>query len=187
MRAATYVMFGEQHGVDGIAPIVTSSFRRLQDDGFRTLALEMGPWIASQLMQEGVDVALARYPHSVAFDSNGDLELMRTAAAVAQQVGEGLWGLDQASNAIHPYQRLEQLAPTYSAGRMARGAFLKAALQFGEYSRHDNAQDLAALRDAFGADPDPEVAEILEHWKSQCGSSSHGGRQTVVTFPSQKP
>ena len=148
--------------MEGIAQITLASFKRLQDSGFRTVALEMGPWITSRSMLEGVDTALADYPHSVAFDSNGDLELMRFAAGAAQNPGEGLWGVDQSANAIHPFQRLEQLARSGAARRMARGAFLKAALQFGEYSKHDNATDVETLRQAFGKDAPAEATQIFD-------------------------
>ncbi len=161
VRDHRVLMFGEQHYVDGVAETVQVALRQAQAQEDVHLVLENGTWIAARCSARGEDAiaAVRRFPHSFTFDSNGDLDLLRQAATRPHD--EFVWGLDQMQNAIHPLDRLVEIAPDSRAARLARGAFLKAALRFGRYSRQDHARDIDALRDAFG-DESPEAAGILD-------------------------
>ncbi|MGE3172516.1 MAG: hypothetical protein AB7O97_07795 [Planctomycetota bacterium] len=160
---STVLMFGEQHGIDGIAELTQVALARVQRAAPVHLVLETGAWIAGRCAALGEDAeqAVRRFPHSFTFDTDGDLGLLRQAAR-GSAGREFVGGIDQMSTAIHPLQRLVELAPDLHAGCLARGAFLKAALRGGRYSRQDHARDLDALRAAFGPEPPDEVRLILD-------------------------
>ena len=54
-----------------------STFAGLADSGVRYLALEAGDWIGRQFAMHGTEAVLRFAPHSLAFDANGDVELLR--------------------------------------------------------------------------------------------------------------
>ncbi len=158
-----FLLFGEQHGVEGIAQFVAFVYDRLNGEGYHHLALEVDRWTTSRIEQDGLSAFIQKYPHSLAFDTNGDLELIATTLRNdTTKNPQTLWGLDQMITAIHPFQRLETIAPNMSAARLARGASLKASLKMGEYLRQDHYQDLERLQEAFALQTGSEAALILE-------------------------
>jgi len=158
-----FLLFGEQHGVEGIAQFVASVYDRLNGEGYHHLALEVDRWTTSRIEQVGMSAFIQKYPHSLAFDTNGDLELIATALRNdTTKNAQTLWGLDQMITAIHPFQRLETIAPNMSAARLARGASLKASLKMGEYLRQEHYRDLERLQEAFAPQTGSEAALILE-------------------------
>ncbi|MEL6675870.1 MAG: hypothetical protein AAFR61_26925 [Bacteroidota bacterium] len=157
-----FVMFGEQHGVEGVARLVDVVYQALASRGYRHLVLETDSWTTSQLNQGGLEAFLQANPFSIAFDYDEDLALTETALAEADSVPSTLWGVDQSFIAIHPYDRLRELAHTGPARRLAKGAFLKATLRMGRYIREEHRADLIPLKAVFADCPDPEAAEILE-------------------------
>jgi len=156
---AQFVLFGEQHGVEGVAQIIEGIFARLSQQDELYLALEMGPWVSERIAALGVDAAIEAAPYSIAFDSDGDLDLMRRVAAL--RGSEAIWGLDQSVTAIHPFARLHALAETAEQRRLAAGAFWKAVIKRGEYLREDHSGDLAVLSAVFDPDPDSEAQRLL--------------------------
>ena len=157
-----FILFGEQHGVKGIAEFVEFIYTSLNDSGFYHLALEADRWTLGRMGKKGVESFIREYPHSIAFDSNGDLDLMESA--ISRYGGNSasiLWGMDQMITAIHPFQRLAELAPNIHAERLARGASLKATLKMGEYLREEHFSDLAAIEKAFGQDISDEASLII--------------------------
>lgn len=161
-EGAQFVLFGEQHGVGGIAEFVASVYASLRASGFPHLALEMDGWTSSMLDCEGVESFIQRYPFAIAFDADGDLDLI--AQAIDQDAacsGTVLWGLDQMVTAIHPFERLAAIAPGPGARRLARGAALKSTLKMGEYLREEHFRDLEALERALGDDATEEATMIV--------------------------
>jgi hypothetical protein len=160
---AQFVMFGEQHGVDAIPRFVADAYELLQPAGFDHLALEIGPWIALQLSTLPVDEVIARYPHSITFDGNGELELLRTAQRLGNpDSGRLFWGIDQMITAIHPLERMVELSSSPGEARMARGFLLKSLLKTGQYLRQGHYFDLGALRGAFEPARGTEAELILD-------------------------
>ncbi|MGD8330855.1 MAG: hypothetical protein PVJ49_15610, partial [Acidobacteriota bacterium] len=151
-------------------------------------ALEIGPWIATKLSTMPLDEVVARWPHSITFDGDGELELLRTAqrlggiggntaGSVGNAVtgeestaggmrsgssGQLVWGIDQMITAIHPLGRLVEIAPGMGDARMARGFYLKSLLKAGQYLRQGHYYDLGALRGAFAPTPGSEAELILD-------------------------
>lgn len=161
-QACQFVLFGEQHYIDEIPRIVAAAYRQLHDDGFDHLGLEMGPWAGHRLSAIGVDEFIRGAPHSIAFGQDAELELMRTAESLGGVSAERFWGLDQASTAIHPLQRLSELGPSWRDRMLARGASLKAVLKMGRYLREDHRHDIAQLRSRFNPPPGSEAALIID-------------------------
>ena len=112
-RECQYVMFGEQHGVEGIAQLVEAVYGDLQTSGFEYLALEIGPWISERLSQDGVTATIQRFPHSIAFDYDGDIQLMRFAESTSSNRGQTIWGMDQETDGdSSPSSDWKNLPPT---------------------------------------------------------------------------
>ncbi|GHE71414.1 hypothetical protein [Roseivirga thermotolerans] len=160
-----FVFFGEQHGVEGIAEFVNFVYEQLQSRGFDHLALETDPWTTERCAKMGVNEFTKQNPHSIAFDSNGDIELMRTAIELNPTLEQPVWGMDQMQTAIHPFYRLIELANTPKQKRLARGAFLKATLKMGRYTRQHNEKDIEALEKAFSSNPSEEKELIIQELK----------------------
>lgn len=161
-KQVQFLLFGEEHGVDRIPDVVAATYATLYQAGFQFLALEMGPWFADRVSRVGVDVALESYPHSLAFDYDGTVDLLKIVESRFKGTGDAFWGLDQSVTAIHPFARLAQILPTAHARRAARGLFLKSALQAGEYLPNDHSADLKALRGLAGPQISDEAALILD-------------------------
>ncbi|WP_424963196.1 hypothetical protein [Ekhidna sp.] len=157
-----FVLFGEQHGVKGVAEFVIFINKQLDKKGFDYLALETDGWTTSKSAKLGIDKFTRKYPHSIAFDSNGDLELMQSAVDMHPDLETPIWGLDQMQTAIHPFQRLIELANTNEQKKVARGAFLKATLKMGRYTRQNHQKDLEVLKQVFEGNPSEEKDQILK-------------------------
>jgi len=158
-----FVMFGEQHAVDAIPRFVADAYERLHAEGFDHLALETGPWIALMLSSLPVDEVIERYPYSITFDYDGELELLRRAQALGNpDSGRLFWGIDQVITAIHPYERLVEISSGPRGARMARGFFLKATFKAGQYLRQGHYYDTGALRGVFEPLPGSETEMIID-------------------------
>lgn len=154
-----FVFFGEQHGVEGVAQFVQYIKESLTPSGFHYLILETDKWTAQRSAELGVDAFTQANPHSIAFDSNGDLDLMQSA--IDPSIENPIWGMDQMVTAIHPFKRLVDLAETSQQRRLARGAYFKAVLKMGRYLRQSHFQDLLRLEEAFASLESQEKALIL--------------------------
>ena len=157
-----FFMFGEQHGVEGIAEFVDFMYKELHKQGFNYLVLETDGWTAQRSVDLGVDEFSKKNPHSIAFDTNGDLKLMQSAIDLNPSVQTPIWGVDQMQTAIHPFHRLVEIANTSEQKRIARGSFLKAALKMGRYTRQDHQKDLEAIEKVFSDNPSKEKDRIIQ-------------------------
>ncbi len=154
---AQHLLVGEQHGVDGLARLTAALEAQFEPN---VLVLEAGPWIGQRISEDGVREALAFAPYSLAFDYNGDIALIEQFQARTGEAG-AVWGVDQEANAIHPYAWAAGTAHEGSARRIARGLYLKAALDAGEYSRRDHNADLDNLLATAGSDG--PTAGLIDH------------------------
>lgn len=154
--SARYVLFGEQHGVDGLAELIGELSAQV---GFDVLAIEAGPWITHRLNETPVREVLADAPHSLAFDYDGDVELISRFDASGS--GE-IWGLDQSVTAIHPFARVAEISPSARGRRVAAGLSLKASLKFGEYLRQSHPVDFEVLSELTSESGDPEIPLIID-------------------------
>ena len=157
-----FVLFGEQHGVVGLPNIVSASYGKLYQSGFHYFVMERGPWISRLLARNGVEQTVAQYPYAIAFDYDGEVELLKNVESKFDGVGDAFWGVDQSLTAIHALHRLSEILPTYSARRASRGLFLKDAIQGGRFLNRDHSSDIQALRELAGEDIDEEAAMILD-------------------------
>lgn len=156
-----YVLFGEQHGVAGVAELVTYLHRQLNDKGYQYLALETDPWTVSRCAKLGVYPFTQKNPHAIAFDADGDLQLMQSAIDQNPDLESPVWGVDQMQTAIHPFHRINEIAETPKQKRIARGAYLKAVLKMGRYTRQDHQDDLEVIDRVFSRNPSGEKDVIL--------------------------
>jgi hypothetical protein len=156
-----YLLFGEQHGVAGIAELVTYLYRQLNDKGYQYLALETDPWTVSRCAELGVYTFTRKNPHAIAFDADGDLQLMQSAIDLNPDLDSPVWGLDQMQTAIHPFQRLTEIAENPRQKRIARGGYLKAVLKMGRYTRQEYQRDLDVIEQVFAENPSGEKDTIL--------------------------
>jgi len=156
-----FVLFGEQHGVQGVAEFVNFINKQLNKKGFNFLALETDRWTARKCKDLGVREFVRKYPHSIAFDSDADLQLMLSAIGSHPELDRPIWGLDQMQIAIHPFQRLVELSNTAEQRRVARGLYLKAVLKMGRYTRQNHLTDLDRLEKVFANNSSEEVSQIF--------------------------
>jgi len=155
-----FYLFGEQHGVSGIPKLIDFIHASLNEKQSYHLALEIDGWSAGKIMEMGVDEVFANYPFSIAFDYDEEIALIRSA-----EKRTPIWGMDQMLTAIHPYQRLAELASNETSRRLSQGAHLKASLNKGAYLRKSNYNDITALQEAFGEKADGEASQILDNLK----------------------
>lgn len=156
-----FVLFGEQHYVDGVAEFATFIYNELQTSGFNRLILETDTWTASRSAAQEVDPFTSMNPHSIAFDSDGDLGLMQAAIDANPSLQDPIWGMDQMVTAIHPFKRLAELGETSKQRRLARGAHFKTVVQMGRYLRWTNFEDIKVLKSVFSELDSPEKDQIL--------------------------
>ena len=153
-----FYLFGEQHGISSIPKFISHIHSKLNEDGSYILGLEMGEWITYNISNSDLNQVISKYPHSIAFDYNEEIDLIRTAKKHTE-----IWGVDQMFTSIHPFNRLAEIAPNENARRLAQGAFLKASLNMGSYISTPNDQDLQKLKKAFGDHLSAEAQMILEN------------------------
>ncbi|MDY8134540.1 hypothetical protein [Aquimarina sp. 2201CG5-10] len=153
-----FYLFGEQHGISEIPKLVRFVHNILNEKEQFHLVLEMDEWSAHNISKNGVERVITKYPHSVAFDYDQEIALIKSAEKKSE-----IWGIDQMVTAIHPFQRLVELAPNESARRLAKGAFLKASLKMGNYLVEPHYDDFEAIKEAFGKELPSEAKEILDN------------------------
>lgn len=153
-----FYLFGEQHGISDIPKFTNFVHHVFNLREPVHLALEIDSWTANKIAEMGVDGVFEKYPFSVAFDYDEDINLIRLA-----QDKTPVWGVDQMLTAMHPYQRLAEISSSEAMRRLAQGAYLKAALKQGGYMRLPNHQDISAIRETFNAETPKEAYQIIEH------------------------
>lgn len=181
---ADSILVGEQHGIDGVAAFTAALQQQFQPD---VLVLEAGPWISAQLSARPSGEVLADAPYALAFDYDGDIALIEqfrlSSSALAQ-----IWGVDQSVNSFHALAWLARTARSGQVRRTAQGLYLKAALDAGEYLRHDHQADLERLRRLGGsgsqaeeiADDLSQSMEIFVTWRSGARSESAAIRERYM-------
>ncbi|MEL6109724.1 MAG: hypothetical protein AAFU85_27250 [Planctomycetota bacterium] len=164
-RAATncqFVLFGEQHGVAQLPQVVSAIYTELHPEGFESFIMERGPWVARQLSDLGVSETLQKFPHAVAFDYDGEVQLLKNVESLSGDRDNVFWGVDQSLTAIHGLHRLSKILPTHSSRRAANGLFLKDALQGGRFLSQDHSLDFKMLRRLAGSGLGEEAKLILD-------------------------
>lgn len=164
MTDSQFLALGEQHGLRQVPRFVTAAFRTWYPQGWRHLALELEPWLTQQLSRGSVDGVLRQWPYALAFDEDSYIAMLRDIrehSATDSSRSDVFRGLDQPVTAIHALDRLSRILPDAGARQVARGLFLKAALQGGEYLRHDHEQELQSLRDLCHQELDQEADLLL--------------------------
>ena len=149
-RSSHFILFGEAHGVAGIAEMVTATNRSLSKDQFRHLIIEAGDWFSNQLSEGETDAVLDHFPYSLAFDYNGDLELIEQVKAAGKNQQPPIIGVDQEANAIHAFDYLSTNAKNYAGRQLSKCLMLKALFQGGKYIRTNHKRDLEDLENRLG-------------------------------------
>jgi len=155
--SSRYVLFGEQHGIREIPMVVERLLKEIEAEGFRHLVLEASPWLGHRINREGASTVLTANPFELAFNDDAMVQLITSAA----ERGIDVWGVDQPVTAVHGFDKLGSILPGILAPRIARGLYLKAALQQGQYIRSDNHKDLNALWSAIGGQEITQEAHLL--------------------------
>lgn len=155
-----FVLFGEPHGVEDVPRMVGDIYGRLQTYGFKHLILEIDATTTDLLTDIPLSEFIARYPHSIAFDYDEELQMMDKvqSAYPGEQV---IWGMDQMTTAIHAFQILEGVAKKVKTKRVCRGLHIKAALKAGRYISEENFSDLDKLQELLEEEENSEGLEIL--------------------------
>lgn len=178
-RQSRFFLIGEEHGVAQVPQLAAALFRELAPAGYRHLAIETGPWLASGLNQAarqgigGIEAFVNRWwPGAPFYSLREEAELLAAAAQAAGGEAEVLWGLDYDIVADrYTLRRLHELAPTPAARQAAErvmaaaDSMLHAALAAqnlaGVFMFAAPDSLLAGLRAAYAPAPRSEADEIL--------------------------
>ena len=178
-REARFFLIGEEHGVAQVPRLAATLFRALAPAGYRHLAIETGPWLASALDEAarqgtgGIEAFVNRWwPGAPFYSLREEAELLAAATEAAEGGAEALWGLDYDILADrYTLSRLRDLAPTPAACRAAErvmavaDSMLRAALAAenlaGVFMFAAPDSLLAGLRAAYAPAPGSEADEIL--------------------------
>lgn len=115
---AQFFLFGEDHH-DRDTPLLASAIYRLlhKQHGFEHAVVEQDPLGIEMLLAPGVrgdlkrmGEAVRRYPTSIGFASDQDLQFL-AEAATATRGPEAVWGIEQVQSATLHLSELERLAP----------------------------------------------------------------------------
>lgn len=178
--AARYALVGETHGVAEAPALVAALFRALRPDGYRHLAVEVGPVQADRIGQllagprpmERYRTFLRDHWPAVPFYGWKSEARMLADAVEAGGGASVLWGLDyDITGDRWPLRRLRELAPDAAARAdadrlVARAdARLRQATRTGDLSRAmmyaEPASTWRDLRRAYEPEPGGEAYRIL--------------------------
>ena len=115
---AQFFLFGEDHH-DRDTPLLASAIYRLlaKEHGYAHAVVEQDPLGIEMLLERGVrgdlkrmGEAIRRYPTSIGFASDQDLQFLADAATV-NAGAEAIWGIEQVQSATLHLSQLERLAP----------------------------------------------------------------------------
>jgi hypothetical protein len=178
-QASQFFLVGEEHGVAETPTVVRELFRALQPAGYRHLALEISPPMATVLdglAYKGLPKVASffqEHPPGVAFFTlKEEAELLVAARAAVAGDAPVLWGLDYEVTADRfLLDRLRGKAPEGPAKAAADALYEKSAAAWKTVSETKNPAAffsfsaspdvLADLRQAW-PNPDPESALALE-------------------------
>lgn len=156
-----FLVFGEVHGVEDVPTLIEQLYEKLHAEGYRHLVLEIDATTTQQLTELSLENFIGRYPHNIAFDYDGELQLMNRAQSMNpnEQV---IWGMDQMITAIHAFQILERVAKGQQTKRICRGLHIKAALKGGKYISQEHFEDLDQLEKLFEKEGNQEGLDIVK-------------------------
>ena len=178
-QASRFFLIGEEHGVAEIPAVVRELFRTLQPAGYRHLALEISPPLATVLDEKArgglpkVASFFQEYPPGVAFFTlKEEAELLVAARAAVDSKEPVLWGLDYEVTADRfLFDRMRGKAPEGPAREAVEALHSKSAEAWKTVSETKNPgaffsfsmkpDVLAGLRQAW-PNPDPESALALD-------------------------
>lgn len=178
-QASRFFLVGEEHGVAEIPAVVRELFRTLQPAGYRHLALEISPPMATVLdghAREGLPKVASffqEYPPGVAFFTlKEEAELLVAARAAVNSKEPVLWGLDYEVTADRfLFDRMRAKAPEGPAREAVEALHKKSAEAWKTVSETKNPAAffsfsmtpdiLAGLRQAW-PNPDAESALALD-------------------------
>lgn len=122
MARSQFVLVGEDH-LDHATPIFAGALFRMLHDvyGFRYLVVEQDPIATEEALKPGVagnvdhiaDLA-RRWPSLFEFDTDEDLALLARVGSLTDR-DDAIWGVEQATGAVHYLEELVTLAPNESA------------------------------------------------------------------------
>jgi hypothetical protein len=178
-QASRFFLVGEEHGVAEIPAVVRELFRTLQPAGYRHLALEISPPMATVLdgkAREGLPKVASffqEYPPGVAFFTlKEEAELLVAARAAVADKAPVLWGLDYEVTADRfLFDRMRGKAPAGPTKAAVEALHEKSAAAWKTVSETKNPgaffsfsmtpDVLAGLRQAW-PNPDAESALALD-------------------------
>lgn len=178
-QASRFFLVGEEHGVAEIPAVVRELFRSLQPAGYRHLAIEISPPMATVLdglAREGLPKVASffqEYPPGVAFFTlKEEADLLVAARAAVDGKEPVLWGLDYEVTADRfLFDRMRAKAPAGPARAAAEALHEKSAAAWKTVSETKNPgaffsfsmtpDVLAGLRQAW-PNPDAESALALD-------------------------
>jgi len=180
-RKSRFFLVGEEHGVAEIPAVVRELFRALQPDGYRHLAIEISPPMASVLDEQarGADGLqklssfYREHPPGVAFFTlKEEAELLVAARAAVPGSMPVLWGLDYEVMADQfLFERMRHKAPDGPAKAAAEALYAQSTAAFKTVTTEKNPaaffsfanepEVLNGLRQAW-PNPDPESAQALD-------------------------
>ena len=176
-----FLLVGEEHGIAEVPELTAALFRALQPAGYRHLAVEIGPTIADTLeglaraddaIDAFVEFFAAHPPGTAFFTAREDAEMLIDAVRTTGGAEGTIWGLDYDILADrYALRRLRDLAPNDEARRAVEAAIEVADRGLARAVEETNPMGSVMfsgpvtvfdpVREAFGANPEPEAARIL--------------------------
>jgi hypothetical protein len=193
--SAQHVMFGEQHGNQGIAELATAWWADLADAGYTHAALEVEPWVAAALERTLRDGGLPAWKVHVRTQGGArnlafvgwDAEVQWVQAVLRQRpatAGPVLWGLDQVFIASAAPRLREVAQAAHSPAARALAAELeRQALADAQWLGRVPPEELHALLALLqhpGDAPAARKAQALLQSRQIYGPFSGGGGETWV-------
>ena len=167
-----FFLFGEDHH-DRDTQLLASAIYRLlkKEHGYEHAVVELDPLGVEMLLAPGVrsDVkrmgeAIRRYPTSIGFASDQDLQFLADAAA-ANSGANAIWGIEQVQSATLHLEQLQKLAP--DARRKGAVAALLADARTSESDRARMVEFLATNPNTFG-----RLQELQKTFEAKAGSKA---------------
>ena len=178
--ASRYLLVGETHGVAETPALIAALFRGLRPEGYRHLAIEIGPIQAERIgelmtaprpMDAYADFLAEHWPGVPFYDWRPEAELLAEAVRLAGP--DAVWGIDYDILADrYPLHRLRALAPDSAARAAADRAIARADSLLARAMAEDDPSQVAmfsrpetvwtSLREVYAPEPGSEADRILE-------------------------
>lgn len=182
-HASRFFLVGEEHGVAEIPAVVRELFRALQPAGYRHLAIEISPPMATVLdglAREGLPKVTSffqEYPPGVAFFTlKEEAELLVAARAAVAGDAPVLWGLDYEVTADRfLLDRMRRKTPEGPARQAVEALHEKSAAAWKTVSETKN----PAAFFSFSASPDV-LTDLRQAWPDPDPESALAGRSSTA-------